>query len=109
MLQKETFIERSHITQIFYQTLIQAVAKNQIETVRGVTPADAELLHALSSAAATLTSADITERREAWLKIVSVAQLGADLTNSDTATNTPVTGSTSVKSGTVVADNLSTV
>lgn len=75
------FKDRSQTTQIIYQTLIQAIARNQPDTSRGISAADAELLHALAVAASTLTSFNEAERRTAWETISHTAALAMGLLN----------------------------
>lgn len=71
----QMFVNRAQITQILYQTVIQSTARNQTETSKGVSAADAELLHSLSAAIAALTSPSSEERCMAWQSIANVAQL----------------------------------
>ncbi len=72
------FKTRAQTTQVVYQTLLQQLAR-QAETDRGVSSIDAELLHALATAAAATTSGNLTERKNAWQAILSTANLAINL------------------------------
>lgn len=71
----QTFTERAQATQIIYQTLIQGFSRNQVVVTKGISAADAELMHRLSTSVVKLTSADVDERKTAWEEIRSTSDL----------------------------------
>lgn len=75
MSEVQTFTERAQATQIIYQTLIQGFSRNQAVVTKGISAADAELMHRLSTFVVKLTSADVDERKTAWEEIRSTSDL----------------------------------
>jgi hypothetical protein len=76
----QLFQERSQLTQILYQTLVQFATRHQLEESKGIPASDAELLHTLSSATALLTSINVGDKQRAWQTIYDIAFMGLQLT-----------------------------